>query len=568
VSTRGFTEQYANKLLVLVDGRSVYSPMFAGVYWNTQDMLLEDLDRIEVIRGPGATLWGANAVNGVINITSKSAKETQGGLITTSFGSEERPTIGARYGGQLAHDVYYRTYVKTFQRRGFMPAEDGETPDSWDTTRFGGRLDWEPATANKLTLQTDYYRGSVSEHFDTRSLTPPFTTHATIHHHNFGGHLLGRWTRVFSPASQLAVQAYFDRFHHGDGDITETRTTFDLDVQHRFPVGERHDVVWGFGSRTTEDRLAPTFYLSFDPERARERFHSAFLQDEITLVPQRLKFTLGSKFEYTKHAGLQAQPSGRLLWTPVAGQTIWTSVSRAIRIPSRYDRDARLNSGVFQPPSSPPILVALISEKDAKPETLNAFEFGYRIEPHRRLSVDVAAFYNRYAGIFTYVPGAIQMEATPEPAHLLFPLYFKNAVSGETYGSEVSMQWRATDRLKFVASQSWLRMRLQPDETPEAQNPRRQFGLRSYLDLTHTVQLTMAAYYSAGITAPVADDKAQIDSMLRLDVGISWRPRSGLELGVWGQNLLDPQHAEFGSFKTHALTEVPRSILGRVTWTY
>lgn len=567
VSARGFTGQYANKLLVLVDGRSVYSPMFAGVYWNTQNLMLEDIARIEVIRGPGATLWGSNAVNGVINITTRSSKETQGGFVTTSFGTEERPSTSIRYGGQLAPQLYYRAYASYFDRHGFV--EPGQaSADSWDMARVGARLDWEPADRDLFTFQADYYRGSVGEHFEGVTLNPPFTTSQNLIHHNFGGNVLGRWSREFSPASQLMVQAYFDRFHQWDGDIAETRDTFDLDAQHRFPLGARHDVVWGFGYRHTEDRLAGSFYLSFKPEQAHERLGSVFLQDEIALVCDQLTFTVGSKFEHNQNTGLEVQPSGRLLWTPTSRQTVWASISRAVRTPSRYDRDSRLNASAFQPPSSPPFLVSLLSSPDAVSEKLTAYEAGYRVEPNKRVSFDFAGFYNVYDRLLAYVAGPVVFENNPAPSHLLLPLNFENVNSGDTYGSEVSARWQVTNHWKLVASHTWLRMRLHPDQSQAEENPTHKFQLRSYLDLSQNVQLSGAAYYTGGISSPFDNARTRIDSYLRFDLGLSWRPTERIEIGIWGQNLLERRHAEYGSFKTSSLTEVPRSIRTSITWRY
>lgn len=568
ITARGFNDQYANKLLVLADGRSVYTPMFAGVYWNTQDMLLADLERIEVIRGPGATLWGANAVNGVINLTTKSAKETQGGLFTTAFGTEDQPLVGVRYGGRLAPNVFYRVYARYFSRDGFVEDGGGEPPDRWDTTRVGARLDWEPAKDDQVTLQGDYYRGTVREYFEAVSLIPPFIRPQYLAHHNFGGNVLGRWRREFSAMSSVSVQSYYDRFVHGDGDIAEVRDTFDLEVQHRFQPAPRHDVVWGLGYRYTRDRLTPTFYLSFNPERAQEQLYSLFVQDEITLAPERLKLTVGSKFEHNRSTGLEVQPSGRLTWTPRPQQTAWAAVSRAVRTPSRYDRDARLNAAVFQPPSSPPFLVALLSRPDATAETLVAYEAGYRAELRKGVSFDLAAFYNVYDRVLTYETGAVVSESEPAPPHLLLPLHFANALSGNTYGAETTLQWRVTDHWKLTAGHTWLRLRMSPDESKEAEAPRHQFQLRSYLDLPYNLQLNAAAFYVRRISTPLDNAPVPIGTYVRLDVGVSWRPREAIELGVWGQNLLDPRHPEYGSFKTRVLTETPRSVVGRLTWRF
>jgi iron complex outermembrane receptor protein len=538
------------------------------VYWNAQDLPLENLDRVEVIRGPGATLWGANAVNGVINITTKSAKETQGGLVTTAFGTEDRPSATVRYGGQIAPNTYYRVFASYFSREGFVDHPGAAPADDWNMFHTGTRLDWEPTKTDNLTFDADYYRGTVREYFETTALTPPFVRPLYMVHNNFGGHALGRWGHQFSPSSALTVQMYYDRFHHGDGDTAETRDTFDFDLQHRFQAGTRHDVVWGFGYRYTADQLSPTFYLTFNPERAQEALPSFFAQDEITIVPQRVKFTVGSKIERNHSTGVEVQPSARLVWTPTPRESLWLAASRAVRTPARYDRDARLNSAASQGPSSPPFLVSLLSRQDVKAETLFAYEAGYRLEPTKRLSFEFASFYNVYRGILDYVADPVRFENEPAPAHLLLPLIFRNSLSGETYGTETSVQWRVTDRWKLTASHTWLHLRMSPNEATEAESPRHQFQLRSYLDLPHNLQLNAAAYYVRGTLTPLDNDTASINTYVRFDLGLSWRPTKSLEIGVWGQNLLDPRHPEYGSFKTQKLTEIPRSIVTKVTWRF
>ncbi len=312
VSSRGFNSQFARDLLVLIDGRTVYTPSSAGVFWNAQDVVLEDLDRIEVIRGPGATLWGANAVNGVVNIITKSAAETQGGLISTSFGTEDQPTTSARYGGQIATNLYYRVYVKYFSREGLLDDAGNGAPDDWKALRGGFRLDWEPATENTLTLQGDYYGEDALKNVSLTSLNPPYSQSADVMTHNSGGNLLGRWTHTFSESSQLTLQTYYDNVIQGDGLGIEYQNTFDLDLQHRFALGERNDIVWGAGYRYTAVENTPSFNLTWTPDERRLQLFNIFLQDELTLVPDRLKLTVeASKLEAQRMilTGLEVGPA-------------------------------------------------------------------------------------------------------------------------------------------------------------------------------------------------------------------------------------------------------------------
>jgi len=569
ISSRGFNDQYANKLLVLVDGRAVYTPTFGGVFWNAQDVVLEDVDRIEVIRGPGATLWGANAVNGVINITTKSAKETQGGLITTSVGTEDQPSTSIRYGGQIATNLFYRAYVKYFSRDGLVDSTGKDAPDDWNSIRGGLRLDWDPSTENKLTLQGDYYSSTIRANINEPNLTPPaFFQSVNLKAQNSGGNVLGRWAHTFSEASQLTLQSYYDHFKQDDGHSSVYQDTYDFDLQHRLALGTRNDLVWGAGYRLTQTRVTSSFFATATPETRNLQLFSVFAQDELTLVPNRLRVILGSKFEHNDYTGLEIQPSGRLLWTPSERQTIWGAASRAVRTPTIADRDIRANVSAFQPsPFAPAILISSFGNPDFKSEELIAYELGYRIEPSKRLSLDAAGFYNIYNGLVGYVPGPMQFEASPTP-HLVVPAAAQNSQAGEAYGAELSARWQVTDHWRLMGSYTWLHLSLRPDRSTEANSPQQQFQIRSYLDLPHHLELNGAAYFVDQIQSATRDATLPVSSYVRFDLGVTWRPTKSLELGIWGQNLLDNRHAEFYSVRTSLQTEVPRGVYGKVTWRF
>lgn len=567
ISARGFNGQFANKLLVLVDGRTIYTPVFGGVFWNAQDVVLEDLDRIEVIRGPGATLWGANAVNGVINITTKSAKATQGTLVTTTVGTEDQPSTAIRYGGQLGTNLFYRAYVKYFNRDGQVTAAGADAPDAWAATRGGLRLDWEPSTEHLLTLQGDYYSGTAGNQVNQPSLTSPTGFDpANLTAHNRGGNVLGRWTRTFSDTSQLTVQTYYDHFKQDEGFETVRQDTYDFEMQHRFAPTERHDVVWGAGYRFTQVGTDGSFFATLTPPGRDLQLFNLFVQDEITLVADRLKLTLGSKFEHNDLNGLELQPSGRLLWTPTANQTVWTAVSRAIRTPSLLSRDGRINLAVA--PGAPPTLVSIFGNPNNEAEEVIAYELGHRIEPVPRLSLDAAVFYNVYDGVIAPVLGTPGLEVAPAPPHLLVPRTFRNSQSGETYGTELSARWQVTDTWRLTGSYTWLKMRLRPDPPIALESPQQQFQLRSDLDLPHHVELSGAVYFVDEVAPLTGVVRAPISSYVRLDLGMTWRPTKTLELSVHGQNLLDNQHPEFAQSKPSIRTEISRSVLGKVTWRF
>jgi iron complex outermembrane recepter protein len=569
IGSRGFNNQYANKLLVLVDGRAVYSPTFGGVFWNAQDVVLEDVDRIEVIRGPGATLWGANAVNGVINITTKSAKETQGGMVSSSFGTEDQPSTTVRYGGQLATNLYYRAYVKYFNRDGLVDSNGRDTADDWSALRGGLRLDWEPSTENKLTLQGDYYGNEIGGNIYETTLRPPaFSRSENAVAQNSGGNTLGRWTRTFSDTAQLTLQGYYDHIRQEDNFTTVFQDTYDVDLQHRFALGTRNDVVWGVGYRLTQTEITPSFGVSATPEKRELPLYNVFVQDDLALVRDRLHLTFGSKFEHNAFTGLEIQPSGRLLWTPVEHQTVWAAVSRAVRTPTAGDRDIRSNFGAFQTsPVEPPVLMASFGNRRVESEELVSYELGYRIEPAKRLSFDVATFYNIYDGLVGYVQGTPRLEMNPTP-HVLIPLAAKNSQSAETYGAELSARWQVMDHWRLAASYSWLQMHVKPDPRDEQNSPQHQFQLRSDIDLPHRFELNSALYFVDSIRSDSLQTSLPIAAYVRLDVGIVWRPTAKLEFGIWGQNLLDDRHAEFNSLRNPLRTEVPRSVIGKITWRF
>ncbi len=563
VSARGFNGQYANKLLVLMDGRAVYTPAFGGVFWNAQDVVLEDLDRIEVIRGPGAALWGANAVNGVINIITKSAKDTQGGLVTTTVGTEDQLTTAIRYGGQLGTNFFYRAYMKYFNRDGLVDSTRRTAPDDWNSIRGGVRLDWEPTTENNLTLQGDYYRTAAGVNIQQPTQTAPFTQSMNLVAHNSGGNLLGRWTRTFSETSQLTVQTYFDHLKQDDGLETLSQDTFDIDLQHRFALGERNDLLWGAGYRLASLQVTPSFFATLTPESRRLQLFSAFLQDDLTLVPDRLHLTLGSKFEHNDLTGIEIQPSARLLWTPSKHQTVWAAVSRSVRTPSLAERDIRVNAAAF-----PGGLVSIFGNPGADEEKLIAYELGYRIEPVRRLSLEAAAFYNVYNSLLATVADPPRFEGSPAPPHVLVPSTFQNNKEGETYGTELTARWQMTEHWRLTGSYTWLRMHLRPNPDAEAESPQQQFQLRSDLALPHHFELNGAAYFVDRVTSVTSAGRVPVAAYVRFDLGVTWRPTQTLEMSIRGQNLLDNQHPESYSNRTTLRTEVPRTVLGSVTWRF
>ena len=570
VSARGFNDEFANKLLVLVDGRAVYTPTFGGVFWDVQNVMLEDLDRIEVIRGPGATLWGANAVNGVVNIITKSAKDTQGLLITTDGGTVDQPATSIRYGGQLATNLYYRTYVSYFNRDSFVQPNGQNAPDAWNQIRTGTRFDWEPSPDNRLTLQGDYYRSILHEKEDVITFTPPYSQTVGSIDNDDGWNVLGRWTHDISETSQFSIQTYYDHGKEELDKFSEIHNTLDFDAQHRFALGGRNDIMWGLEYRYSGLDLPQDFGLSFSPATRHDQLFSSFLQDDFTLVPDRLHLTAGTKLEHNDYTGFEVEPSGRLAWTPTEKQTAWVAVSRSVRTPSIFNLDATFNGPISPAPPSPlPIYLRLLPNPKLNSEELLAYEIGYRIQPARKLSFDLSGFYNIYHNLITYEDGAPFVEMSPQP-HVVVPENTINGGHGDTYGVEISAQWQPLENWRLAASYSWFEQSsLSPQDAFLETAPEQQAQLRSYFNLTRSLELNNFVSYQGVLdTARGTSGTETIPAYVRLDAGLVWHATKSLEIGFWGQNLLRDKHKEFGSDTTILQTEVPRTFMGKITWRF
>src|SRR5438034_11419109 len=362
IGSRGFNGRFDNKLLVLIDGRSVYTPLFSGVYWNVQDVMLEDVDRIEVIRGPGATLWGANAVDGVINIITKPAKATQSAVVTAGAGTEERASGSARYGGTIGKTAY-RVYGKYFNWGPSVYPSDTSAHDGWDALRGGFRADWTPAGANYLTLQGDIYRSKYDETLTVASLSAPYSNTFPNDGKYSGGNILGRWNHT-SEGSSMSLQMYYDNTTITDHSLFgDHQNILDIDFQDGFHAGNSQQFVWGLGYRSIHDKNDASFTVSLQPNQVTLNQFSTFLQDEISLVDNRLQITLGSKFERNEFTGFEIEPNARLLWNLTPNQSVWTAVSRAVRTPALTEEGLRLNSAVLPPgaPSNPTPFPAVIA---------------------------------------------------------------------------------------------------------------------------------------------------------------------------------------------------------------
>lgn len=565
ITARGFNGRYANKLLVLMDGRSVYTPLYSGVYWDVQDTVLEDIERIEVIRGPGATLWGANAVNGVINIITKTSYNTEGGFVSVAAGSEENATGTIRFGGLVGSDISYRAYVKGIQRNGGVFFDGGEAKDNWESRRIGFRVDTDPSDYDTLTIQGDLYKGSSGQNIYILPSSPPalpipgMVLEDTAD--TSGGNLMLRWSREISEDSAMHLQFYFDRTERINSTLSEKRDTYDLDFQHDFVWGKKHAIIWGVGFRhTSDDIINPVASpMSLTRKQRNDRTFSLFVQDNITLQPDTLHLILGSKFEHNDYTGSEIQPSIRLTWMPDSKNTLWAAASQAVRTPSRLESDILLNSGAILFSGSP----------DYQSEKMTSYELGYRAKPTRDTAIDISAFYNHYDDLSTF-----ELAGAPFPPPV--PITIANKMQGKSYGLELASEWMVNENWRLKASYTWIDVDLQTDtdstDTKSAltmdNTPEHQYQLRSQLDLPDNLEFDTSIYYVGGL--PNTD----ISSYVRLDLRLGWNPSSDFEFSLALRNLLDEEHQEFVEFSgfsgTNGLmsTEMERSILIQMKWKF
>ncbi len=553
ISARGFNSNLGDKMLVLIDGRSVYTPLFSGVFWNAQDYLLEDIGRIEAISGPGGTQWGGNAVNGVINITTKGAQDTQGSYVEAGAGSGLHDLVGARYGGTLAPNIYYRVYGKYLRDEDAVLPSGRNAGDGWGQSQGGFRIDALPSPQDTFTFQGDIYGGNL----DVESLGVARLS---------GGNLLGRWSDKLPDDADLSLQVYYDRTHLSDpvnatsfdpfGFLVDNLDTYDLDFQHHFHVGDRNQVVWGAGYRWTRDDVvqqAPNF--GFLPAVLALRTYNAFVQDEIKLQP-RVYLTLGTKLEHNGYTGREWEPNVRLRWAPSARQNLWAAVSRAVRIPSRLDRD-------LTEPTPPKTLIA--GSPDFDSETVVAYELGYRIQFDPKASASLSSFVNDYDHLRS-------LDLTPVT---VLPLHYENDLVARTYGTELSATYQAADGWQLRGSYDLLEEHVwvRPggfdfeNALDETSDPKYQFRIHSALDLTRDVDFDSDLRFVDDLRVNSGGIATAVPSYFELNLRLAWRATRQLELSIVGQNLLHSSHPEFGPPRP-TQEQIQRTLFAKVAWRY
>ncbi len=559
VSIRGFNNVFANKLLVLIDGRTVYTPVFAGTLWEIREPMLEDIDRIEVIRGPGGSLWGSNAVNGVINIITRKAGDTRGGLVAAGVGNEDRAYGAIRHGWQTGDDAWLRAYAK-FHERGAQPDPAHRSDNEWRSARGGFRWDWKQNDQDQYTVQGDMYEVNT-DHYST--LANIAGGGATIRPRYLGGNLLLRWQNRRIDGSGKTLQFYWDYQDNDFPLIAEDRRHIaDIEYQHDFFAGDRHHLVWGIGYRFVKDRvMTETGFLPFAPVQSEDGTWSAFIQDEIELLRDRLHLTVGTKYERNNFTQDEIQPNLRLSWTPSDRHTLWGAVSRAVRTPSRFEDDITTFAG-----------------NDLRSERLVAWEVGHRANLGSELHVDSAAFYNRYDDLLFQETLACIPLAPPMfggcPAATPLGIVFDNSAKGHTWGMEFNALWQPTANWTLEPSFTFLVMKLESKNGHAARtaaagaeraDPRHRFTLRSGYELTETLNMDTILRYSDNSSA------GMVDSYTTLDLGVTWTPVPDLELALEGRDLLDNRHPESsgaGLLNLTEPTEVQSGVYGKITWKF
>ncbi len=556
VSVRGFNNLFANKLLVLVDGRTVFDPVFSGTYWDIQDMVLEDLDRLEVIRGPGATLWGANAVNGVINVTSKTADRTQGWYAKGVIGSQIDAIGAVRYGGEIDENTHFRVWAKYTNRDNFSFSSGAEYPDAWDMVLGGFRLDHVGDDGIRFMLDTGFHHSDrLNEGNRVPLPLPPGTVVPETNQNRATGAFATVKLSQDKEETGWSLQAYYMRDNRVSGSDSQfDRDTFEIDWRHRFGWGARdeHELLWGLAYHLDAYESDDGVTFAISPNGRQLHKFSAFVQDTWTLVDGELFFMIGSKFEHNGRTGFEVQPSARVWWTPDEKQTLWAAASRPVRVTDASDDDMVLTIALFDF-GGPILAMRILGDDRNQAEQATTLEGGYRVKLGGDTVLDLAGFYSRYDNLITTMPiGGIG------------DMVLSNAGHADSYGGEASLVWEPTDNLRFETSYSVVQVDFGPGVAGVSNTaPRHQAKGRVAYDLTDDLELNAAAYY---VDNP--PNSPGIDSYIRLDTGVTWRPTDDIELSVWGQNLLDPDHAEGNDTAQAGIVEVPRSVYVQATWRF
>ena len=568
IGIRGFGSRLTRDVLVLIDGRTVYTTLLAGTYWEAQNLVLADIERIEVIRGPGGTIWGPNAVNGVINIITKNSEDTHGEYVSITGGNVDEAVINARYGGGNGKGLDYRVYGLAFDR-GPEYHPGGIDYDRWRSVQGGFRMDFASGTRDRFTVQGDVYDEGTGESVTATTYAPPYSQVLNGTAALSGGNIVARWQRTQGEGSDFQIQAYYDRANRHELNFEDLRDTFDIDFTDRFRL-PRQQISWGLGARWSGGKN-PTVIsgLYFLPENRNDRLFTAFLQDDIGLVHDQLSLELGTKLLNTNYTGVQWQPSIRLLYTPQKTQTFWAAFTHAVRTPSDAERAFYLSGFLGTFVNGLPFFARFNANPHFRSEDLNGYEFGYRQLVRTNVYVDISAFHNHYGDLFSEdITGAPYVETNPGPPHYLLPAEFGNGLVGTTKGVEVAPEWKPIPSWRLRASYSFLQMNLMKGANSqdigsgpvtEGSSPRHEVTAQSGIDFSKAFSFDLTYRYVSRLPAQ------KIRAYSTADAEFTWHTRWPLSFSVVGRSLFQPYHYEFASDPGPNVA-VKRSVYGQITW--
>jgi iron complex outermembrane recepter protein len=572
VSIRGFNAVYSNKVLVLIDGRTVYLESFSGVSWDQMSVPLEDIERIEVIRGPGGTVWGANAVNGVINIITKNSADTKGGLVVAGGGSAQAVGSLVQYGGDAGSSGAYRAFGR-YTNAGSSVFPNGlGASDGWHTIQAGFRSDWRPTSRDSVTVEGNLFRSQEGDTMTAASTAPLAMLTSNTKIPLSSGDVMARWVHTLANGSETIWQFYDNYSRHTSSGLNAVNNAVDLEFQHHIRAAARHDLVWGADYRFSYDSLVakPDASLHVTPVVRANNLLTAFVQDEVT-IGKSLFVTVGSKFEHNSYTGFEVEPSIQAVWTAGDHHSFWASAARAIREPDHIETGLLLNETIVPAPGFGSALVTVNGNPHIQAEHLNDFEVGYRGEAGSRFSFDLTGFASFYESLTTLEPQSPFITSNGGTPLLVLPLIYANLGHARTYGMEVFANWTVNRRWKISPGYSMLRMTTGTDPSSQdttlakdpGESPKYQPQIRSALTLSRNIELDSSAKFVSRL------EGQNVPGYLRFDTRLGWRIGESVEVSLTGQNLTSPRHVEFvddsGFFGT---TAVRRSIFGKVTWRF